>query len=161
MELPSWLETSTIKICDIIFAIIPQEMPSLDNLRKCKIISHRGQHDNKEILENTLNAFDIALNTKGIWGIEFDIRWTKDLFPVVFHDPDLLRLYGSKILISETKRSELKILFPQIPTLKDVVQRYGGKLHLMVEAKEELNIQPEKQNKILNNMLNASLNNNR
>jgi len=149
MELPSSLEPPLIKICDLIFALIPREVPSLENLQKCKIISHRGQHDNVEIVENTFNAFDVSLNTKGVWGIELDIRWTKDLCPVVFHDPDLQRLYGLKIRISETTRSKLKKLFPQIPTLKEIVSRYGEKLHLMVEAKEELNVQTQKQNKIL------------
>jgi len=149
MEFPSWLETILIRICDLIFSIIPQKTPSLENLEKCKIISHRGQHDNVQIFENTLNAFDVALNTIGIWGIELDIRWTKDLHPLVFHDADLQRLYGLNIRICETKKSVLKKQFPQIPTLKEIVQRYGKKLHLMVEAKEELSIQPENQNKIL------------
>ena len=159
MELPSSLEPPLIKICDLIFALIPQEVPSFENLQKCKIISHRGQHDNVEIVENTFNAFDIALNTKGVWGIELDIRWTKDLCPVVFHDPDLQRLYGLKIRISETTRSKLKKLFPQIPTLKEIVSRYGEKLHLMVEAKEELNVQTQKQNKILEDIFQIILKN--
>ena len=140
------------RVCDIIFAIVPQKTPSNKNLRNCKIISHRGQHDNKNILENTLMAFDNAMNTNGIWGIEFDFRWTKDLHPVVIHDPNLRRIFGSKLRVSETTLFELKKKFPQIPSLKEVIERYGGEIHLMVEAKEEYNVHPEKQDQILKDL---------
>jgi glycerophosphoryl diester phosphodiesterase len=152
MELPSWLESRLMQICDSIFAIVPQQAPTLENLSKCKIISHRGQHDNITVYENTLSAFDHALETEGIWGIELDFRWTKDLHPVVAHDPDLLRLFGSNLKISETTLAELKQHCPQVPTLEEVLLRYGGKLHLMVEAKEEHYPQPEKQNMILKDL---------
>ena len=149
MELPIWMETRLMQVCDLVFALIPQQTPTLEKLVECKIISHRGQHDNQEIFENTLTAFDHALETDGIWGIEFDFRWTKDLYPVVSHDPDLMRFYGSNTRISETKLEDLNRICPHIPTLDEVLQRYGGKLHLMVEAKEEFYPQPEKQNRIL------------
>ena len=152
MELPYWLESRLMQICDSIFSIVPQKAPTLENLRKCKIISHRGQHDNITVYENTLSAFDHALETEGIWGIELDFRWTKDLHPVVAHDPDLLRLFGSNLKISETTLAELKQYCPQVPTLEEVLLRYGGKLHLMVEAKEEHYPQPEKQNMILKDL---------
>jgi glycerophosphoryl diester phosphodiesterase len=152
MELPSWLESCLMQICDSIFAIVPQKAPTLENLSKCKIISHRGQHDNITVYENTLSAFDHALETEGIWGIELDFRWTKDLHPVVVHDPDLLRLFGSNLKISEITLAELKVHCPQVPTLEEVLLRYGGKLHLMVEAKEEHYPQPEKQNMILKDL---------
>jgi glycerophosphoryl diester phosphodiesterase len=152
MELPYWLESRLMQICDSIFSIVPQKAPTLENLSKCKIISHRGQHDNITVYENTLSAFDHALETEGIWGIELDFRWTKDLHPVVAHDPDLLRLFGSNLKISETTLAELKQYCPEVPTLEEVLLRYGGKLHLMVEAKEEHYPQPEKQNMILKDL---------
>ena len=149
MDISELVTTPLNHACDLIFAIIPQKNPPEKNLRNCKIISHRGQYDNLKVFENTLTAFDNALNNNGVWGIEFDFRWTKDIQPVVIHDPDLKRLFDSKIKISETTLSDLKQNFPEIPSLKEVVARYGGKLHLMVEAKEEHNSQAEKQNKIL------------
>ena len=57
MELPTWLETRLMQVCDLVFAVIPQQTPTLEKLGQCKIISHRGQHDNQEIFENTLTAF--------------------------------------------------------------------------------------------------------
>ena len=147
-----WLEFTLIKICDLIFELVPQKIPPFEILEKCKIVSHRGQHDNKTIFENTLASFDKVLQTNDIWGIEFDFRWTKDLCPVVIHDQGLQRLYGINKLVSEISINELKQLCPQIPTLEDVLIRYGKKLHLMVEVKEELYPEPEKQVLILKNL---------
>ena len=152
MDLEEVLTIPLNRACDFVFAITPQKTPSKKNLRNCKIVSHRGQHDNIKVLENTLTAFDNALKNKGIFGIEFDFRWTKDIQPVVIHDPDLWRIFGSKIKISDITLSELKQRFPQIPSLEDVLLRYGGKTHLMVEAKEDYDFQPEKQDQILKDL---------
>ena len=150
--MPPWLEIYLIKICDLIFELVPYQTPPFEILEKCKIVSHRGQHDNKIVVENTIASFDKVLETDEIWGIEFDFRWTKDLCPVVIHDPDLQRLYGINRLVSETPLNELKQLCPQVPTLEEVLIRYGKKLHLMIEVKEEVYPDPEKQVLILKNL---------
>ena len=150
--MPLWLEIYLIKICDLIFELVPRQTPPFEILGKCKIVSPRGQHDNKTVIENTIASFDKVLETNEIWGIEFDFRWTKDLYPVVIHDPDLQRLYGINRLVSETPLNELKQLCPQVPTLEEVLIRYGKKLHLMVEVKEEVYPDPEKQVLILKNL---------
>ena len=150
--MPLWLETTLIKICDLIFELVPRQIPPFEILEKCKIVSHRGQHDNKIVFENTIASFDQVLETNEIWGIEFDFRWTKDLCPVVIHDPDLQRLHGVNRLVSDTALDELKQLCPLVPTLEEVLNRYGKKLHLMVEVKEELYPEPEKQVLILKNL---------
>ena len=67
----------------------------------------------------------------------------------MIHDPDLYRLHGIKKLVSDTNLCELKQLCPLVPTLEEVLHRYGKKLHLMVEVKEELYPKPEKQVMIL------------
>jgi glycerophosphoryl diester phosphodiesterase len=89
------------------------------------------------VFENTLPAFDKARDS-GVWGIECDIRWTKDLVPVVFHDADLQRLYGDSLNIGQTMLHQLKKEYPQIPTLPEVLTRYGKKMHLMIEIKAEI-----------------------
>ena len=147
-----WLETALTKICDLIFELVPRQIPPFEILEKCKIVSHRGQYDNKIVLENTLTSFDKVLETNEIWGIEFDIRWTEDLCPVVIHDPDLQRLHGINRFVSETTLNELKQLCPLVPTLEEVLKRYGKKLHLMIEVKDELYPEPEKQVLILKNL---------
>ena len=152
MNMPLWLETVLIKFCDLIIELVPRQVPPFEILGKCKIVSHRGQHDNKIVLENTIASFDKVLGTNGIWGIELDFRWTKDLCPVVIHDPDLNRLHGVNRLVSDTTLNDLKQLCPLVPTLKEVLSRYGKKLHLMVEVKEELYPEPEKQILILKSL---------
>ncbi len=114
--------------------IFPSKRPSKACLSHCKIISHRGEHNNKDILENTLPAFDKLLQSK-VWGIELDIRWTLDCIPVVFHDATLQRLFNRSEAIAQLSFTDLKKICPQIPSLAEVVKRYGKKLHLMIEVK--------------------------
>jgi len=131
-------------LADGVFASIPRPKPATSALRNCKIVSHRGEHDNKTIKENTLPAFDRVLN-QGIWGIELDIRWTKDLHPVVIHDPDCRRVFASALEVNAVNLDELQSKIPDIPSLDQIIQRYGKKIHLMVEIKEEEMIDPEFQ----------------
>jgi len=95
-----------------------------------------------------LPAFDAALE-HDVWGIECDVRWTKDLVPVVFHDTDLLRLFNSADRVGQTEFVQLRQKFPHIPTLNEVLTRYGKSLHLMVEIKTEPYPDPEYQSRIL------------
>ncbi|MCB0413762.1 MAG: glycerophosphodiester phosphodiesterase [Bdellovibrionales bacterium] len=113
--------------------------PHPTDLEKVKIVAHRGAHKSSEgILENTLPAFDRALDN-GVWGVEFDIRWTKDNVPVVHHDASTGRLFFEDIILSEVSFKELRSRVPEIPTLHEVVQAYGKRMHLMIEIKEPLN----------------------
>ncbi len=136
MATPLFVEKQFHRITNFIYSLIPRPAPDKMLLKSCRIVSHRGEHDNRQILENTLPAFDIVMEN-GIWGIEFDIRWTKDLYPVVFHDQDLNRLYGSPGKIQDMEFRELKERFPLIPAFDEVIARYGGRLHMMIELKEE------------------------
>lgn len=138
---------------DGIFACIPRGLPARDPLAAGRIISHRGQHDNKSVFENTLPAFDAAL-AHGVWGLECDVRWTRDLVPVVFHDADLLRLFHSADMIGRMDFARLRQGFPQIPTLDEVLTRYGRNMHLMVEIKTETYPDPVHQKRILSEAFN-------
>ncbi len=148
MGFPYWLTETLQRSCELLYTYLPQAMPNVQQLEKCKIISHRGEHDNKLVYENTLPAFEKLLGT-GIWGIEFDIRWTEDLVPVVIHDADCKRLYDSDIRINAITAKKLKVEFPHIPLLEEVIQRFGKKLHLMVETKTEPYPDPVYQNQVL------------
>ena len=94
MNISFWIEKCLHRGVDLFYEKMPQSFPDTEKLKQCKIISHRGEHDNKMVYENTIPAFD-RVNEAGVWGIEFDIRWTKDLKPVVFHDRDLPRVFKS------------------------------------------------------------------
>lgn len=151
MKTRFWLEKMFHWVVDHWFEHRRQPMPSLERLKNCKIISHRGAHDNRSIIENTLPAFD-AVKNRGIWGIEFDVRWTKDLQPIVFHDRDTQRIFGRKADICNLSLSEINARFPLIPTLEKVIQTYGKKLHLLVEIKAEVYPDPDHQNRVLSDL---------
>ncbi len=151
MPTPKLVEKTFHHVVDAFYAIWPQPLPSIHRVAQAKIVSHRGEHDNREIIENTIPAFDKA-DAAGVTGIEFDVRWTKDLHPVVFHDKDFKRLFNSSETLGEITLKELTSRFPLIPTLKDTITRYGRKMHLMVEIKAETYPDPVFQNEILENL---------
>jgi len=123
------------KLVDGYFACIPRKKPLHETATEAKIIAHRGAHRNSHgIIENTLAAFDMALQT-GCWGIELDIHATKDNMLVVNHDPDLKRLWKHAKDIAALTWAELHILVPQIPTLDDIISKYAGRMHLFIELK--------------------------
>ncbi len=145
------LKTVLQKVADGFFAIWPRPLPDKDRLDKCKIISHRGEHDNHHIFENSLPAFD-RVRDQGVWGIELDVRWTKDLHPVVFHDSNTRRLFGGNSRMSDLRWPELKAKYPVVPSLETVIARYGKTMHLMVEIKEEEYPDRDVQNQILKDL---------
>jgi glycerophosphoryl diester phosphodiesterase len=148
IKLRESFERVLIGCIDSFFMLWPQPFPGHGRLKACKIVSHRGEHDNSMIFENTIDAFDLAYE-KGVWGIEFDVRWTKDLYPVVIHDADLKRVFGIDLSIGDVTWDELKLRCPAIPSLPDVIEKYGKKLHLMTEIKAETYPDPGRQNDIL------------
>jgi glycerophosphoryl diester phosphodiesterase len=153
-ELPKGFENVLIRCIDFFCKIWPQPFPGYERLNACKIISHRGEHDNRMVLENTIEAFDLAYE-KGVWGIEFDVRWTKDLHPVVIHDPDLNRVFGIDLTIAEVTGDELKSRCPVVPSLAKVIEKYAQKLHFMIEIKAETYPEPERQNDIFKECLSS------
>lgn len=124
------------KLTNLLIQMVPRKKPSKQCLSRAKVIAHRGVHDNRYCFENTLEAFDKAL-AMGLWGIEFDLQATKDDEWVVHHDDNLKRLWGSKQCIRQMDYAYLKAHFPQIPTLREVIQRYRGKMHFFIEIKNK------------------------
>lgn len=146
------IENGLLGIIDRVFERRPQAAPDERSLARCRVVSHRGEHDGRLILENTLPAFDAAL-ARGVWGIEGDIRWTRDLAPVVIHDADLRRVFGLPRTVAACTLAELQRDCPQLPTLAEVIGRYAGKAHLMLEIKREPYPDPGRQNRILQDLL--------
>lgn len=127
-------EQILLGVADSLCGAIPRRRPDPVLLESARIVAHRGAHEEPGVTENTLEAFERAVKA-GAWGIEFDIRWTRDRRPVVFHDPDTRRLFGADVKLSDLDLAELKDRFHLIPTLEEVVRRYGGAVHLMAEIK--------------------------
>jgi glycerophosphoryl diester phosphodiesterase len=154
MKFSQKFESALLQGIDRYYAIRPQAFPGAQRLHECKIVAHRGEHDNQNVFENTLPAFDRARD-QGVWGIEFDVRWTKDLQPVVVHDPNLQRVFGQNLDIHHVTLSELKSACPLVPALQEVVRRYGKTLHLMIEIKAEIYPAPVYQNQVLADIFSA------
>jgi len=146
------IEFIYLRLTDAIFARWPGPRPSAQQFEKCRLIAHRGDYDNLSIKENTLDAFDRAA-AAGVWGLEMDLRWTRDLVPVIIHDPDLGRIYQDHRRIDHLQFSDLHRQVPAIPTLAEVVSRYGGRHHLMIEVKEDRWPDIDRQNRILSQIL--------
>ena len=98
------------------------------------IVGHRGVCGHPNLKENTLEAFDLAIELGG--GIELDLQLSADGVPVVSHDPDLKRIHGADSVIADTTVEELKSIAPGLPTLDEVFKRYGKRCpHYFVESK--------------------------
>jgi glycerophosphoryl diester phosphodiesterase len=136
MRIPVPLEQWLLERVDQWAARRPHRRPPLEQLAAARIVAHRGVYDNRRVYENTLAAFE-RFREAGGWGIELDVRWTRDGVPVVSHDPDGQRLFGVKRPIADMDRAALKRSLPLVPTLGEVIDRFGGRMHLMVEIKAE------------------------
>ncbi len=136
MHVPYFVERALTRVTDLVFMVMPRRRPGRQAVLDSKIISHRGEHDNRRVRENTMAAF-LPVVEAGCWGIEFDVRWTRDLEPVVIHDSNARRVFGVDLEIAEVDLQELRQRIPEIPTLAEVVERFGRRLHLMIELKRD------------------------
>ena len=112
-------------------------------IKNNNIIAHRGIFDNINTPENSLKAFQKALQ-KNI-PIELDIQPTKDNTLVVFHDYNLNRMTGKNKLLQDSTYNELKELNllntkEKIPTLKEVLELINDKVLLDIEIKNTKDI---------------------
>jgi glycerophosphoryl diester phosphodiesterase len=109
------------------------------------IIAHRGASRDRP--ENTLAAFDEALR-QGCDAMELDLRLAADGVPVVCHDENLERLGHGRRRVAELDAAQLREVDAgswfdkrwagqHIPTLNEVLQRYGRRVRLLLELKDE------------------------
>lgn len=123
-----------------VFLIAPAHVSA--ELRKqftgCRF-AHRGLHSkDKSVPENSLTAFRLAVENG--YGIELDIRFTKDKQLVVFHDDTLLRMCGTDRRVDEFTYEELQAFHlldstEQIPLFSEVLSLVDGQIPLLVEIK--------------------------
>ena len=101
--------------------------------------AHRGLHtEDMTGPENSLEAFRQAKDAG--YGIELDVRLSKDGEPVVFHDDSLERLCGVEGKVEDKDYAELKELRicgteEHIPLLGEVLELVDGSVPLIVELK--------------------------
>ncbi len=102
--------------------------------------AHRGLHDKEDAPENSMLAFERAVE-KG-YGIELDVRMTGDNQLVIMHDPDLMRAAGVPKKISDMSLREATeyTLFgteEHVPIFWEVLKTVDGKVPLIIEIKAE------------------------
>jgi glycerophosphoryl diester phosphodiesterase len=88
-------------------------------------LGHRGTRVSNAVAENTLAAFDLALQF-GCDGFEFDVRRTACGQAVICHDDHI-----QGISIAKAGCGQLDFL----PALADVLKRYAGRAFLDIELK--------------------------
>ena len=104
-----------------------------------RFIAHRGLHQEREVPENSLLAFQKAVDK--LYSIELDITITKDEQIVVFHDDNLFRLCEVNKNIEDVEYSYLKKLYlydtkEYIPLLEEVLYLVKSKTSLIIEIKK-------------------------
>jgi glycerophosphoryl diester phosphodiesterase len=100
--------------------------------------AHRGLHSGLEIPENTLAAFEGAIDFGA--GIECDLRLTADDQIIVFHDDDARRLCASPRKIGKSSWKDiaaLRVGAHPIPTLENLLSLVGERVPLLLEVKVE------------------------
>ena len=122
-----------------LFLIFPSVKGKLSTEFTSRPIAHRGLHGDF-CPENSLAAFSNALS--GSVPVEFDVRLTCDGIPVVFHDKDLSRMCGAKVLVTsvtcdELQKYQLSESGETIPTLAQVLETVDGRVPLLIELKGE------------------------
>lgn len=114
-----------------------------------QIIAHRGFSSVRP--ENTFVSFDHAISS-GFNLIELDIHLSRDGIPVVMHDETVDRTSNGSGPIKSKTLDELKQLdvgswfgddrsinieIQRIPTLEEIVLKYGTNAHIFIEIKSE------------------------
>ncbi len=120
-----------------IFLIMPRVSDRADMDLLTTDYAHRGLH-NASYPENSLPAFYAALS-RG-YGIELDVRLTKDGQVAVFHDANIKRMCNVDKRLSDMTLQELKMAYLcgtqyTIPTLTEVLRLVDGKVPLLIEIK--------------------------
>lgn len=128
------LQTTVEKCINTYYRVRNFQLSDPKATQPCRVIAHRG-NASPGLLENSIEAFQACLDSN-VWGIEFDIRWSKDNIAVVHHDKDTSRLFSTNKQISEMNFAEIRSNFPLIPSLEEVISLFGKKLHLMIEIKD-------------------------
>lgn len=108
---------------------------------KTKIIAHRGA--SAQAPENTMAAFQLALDLQAD-GIELDVMLTADQQVVVIHDEEVDRTTNGSGRVADMTLEEIRQLDAgqgeKVPTLSEVLDRFGGKFLINIELKNYTSI---------------------
>ena len=107
------------------------------NISAQSLFAHRGLHD-ASMPRNSLSA--IVAAAEAGYGIEFDVRLSRDGIPMVIHDADTMADTGIDLHINETNADVLRSLLftgtsEPLSTLDDVLREVGPEVPLLIELK--------------------------
>ena len=133
-------------VLSLFFGLFSQEAeanPGPGDRKKVDNVAHRGASGYAP--ENTFAAFDLAFQMKADY-IEVDVHMSKDGELVVIHDATVDRTTDGTGYVRDLTLEELKSLDAgswmgsqfageQIPTLEEVLDRYRGKMGVLIELK--------------------------
>lgn len=106
-------------------------------------IAHRGLHSKDKLIpENSLRAFRAAAEAG--YGIELDVRFSKDKKVVVFHDDTLERVCGVDARVDSLSYEELSALRlcgseEKIPLFTQVLETVDARVPIIIELKNGKN----------------------
>ena len=100
------------------------------------IVAHRGASITER--ENTIAAFAAAV-AQGADAVELDVRWTRDLSTVVYHDPTILS-HGRKVAVNKLTAAEFIARKAEegvaVPTLREALAWAKDRLPLVFDIKD-------------------------
>jgi glycerophosphoryl diester phosphodiesterase len=106
--------------------------------------AHRGNSEG--YIENTILAFESAINNPKYQFIELDVQYTKDNKIVVYHDSSLLRIQNKNVYIAEFTYEELSNISDyEIPLYEKVMNLIGSKKKVNIEIKSQGNFSEDKK----------------
>ncbi len=129
----------------LFMAFIMVIVPSIEIIDADVVVlgAHRG--NSLDFIENTLPAFESAINKSKYMFIEFDVQYTKDKKLVVHHDKSLLRLQQKIYSLEELNYKELlNVSDYHIPLYEEVMKVVAGKKPLNIELKSQGNLDDDK-----------------
>lgn len=113
-------------------------MPPLRKREVKGLYTHRGYHlKDKSIYENTLESFQKSIDYG--YGIELDVRLSKDGLVYVYHDPTLKRLFNENVrfdALNSDEIDQLNLGKSKIPRFTQVLELVNGQVDLIVELKD-------------------------
>ncbi|MBU0760987.1 MAG: hypothetical protein KJ600_02765 [Nanoarchaeota archaeon] len=121
-------------------------VPSIERVIAEEIVlgAHRG--NSVDYIENTLPAFQSALDEDKYSFIEFDVQYTKDNVLIVHHDKNLIRLQQKAYWIEDLTYEELlNISDYHIPTYEEVMDLINSKKPVNIEIKSQGNLSDDKE----------------
>jgi glycerophosphoryl diester phosphodiesterase len=126
-----------------VFATVTQPFEQIELFNYAQIVAHRGA--SKDAPENTISAIELAI-LQGADAVEFDVRLSRDLVPILMHDTTLRRTTGDPRRVDEVTFEQLRTLDAggwfspefegeQIPTLDEALSVIKGRANAFVELK--------------------------